>query len=160
MDTWGVLLVGLAVVVGLVGVVVPVLPGVLLVWGAVAVWAVVEGGTAAWVLLGGATVVAAGSQVVKYVVPERRLERAGVPRSSLLAGGLAAVVGFFVVPLVGLFLGFVGGVYLAERQRLGTHEASWTSTRHALHAVGLSILIELAAALLVAVAWVVTLVVA
>jgi len=152
-----VLLVGLAVVVGLVGVVVPVLPGLLLVWGAVAVWAVVEGGTAAWVLLVGATVVAVASQVVKYVVPGRRLERAGVPRSSLVAGGLAAVVGFFVVPVLGLFLGFVGGVYLAERQRLGTHEASWTSTRHALHAVGLSILLELAAALAVAVAWLATL---
>ena len=36
-----------------------------------------------------------------------------------MIGGACGVVGFFVVPVVGLFLGFVLGVYVAERRRLG-----------------------------------------
>ena len=153
MDTWGSLIVALAIAVGLVGVVVPLLPGLLLVWGAVAVWAIVEGGIAAYVLLGVGTALALAAQVVKYLVPGRRLQRAGVPNRSLLLGGLLGVVGFFVVPVLGLLLGFVLGIYLAERARLGAHDTAWTSTRHALTAVGLSVLLELTAALVIAIGW-------
>jgi len=55
--------------------------------------------------------------------------------------------------VVGLFLGFPAGVYLTERHRLGPHHHAWESTRHALKALGLSILIELTAALLAAGLW-------
>lgn len=154
MQAWGTVAVGLAVLVGLAGVVVPVLPGLLLVWGAVAVWAVVEGSTAAWVLLTASTALAVASQVVKYAVPGRRLQRAGVPRSTLATGGLVAVLGFVLIPVIGVAIGFVGGVYLAERRRLGQHDAALGSTRQALRAVGLSVLIELTAALLVGAGWV------
>lgn len=156
MDTAGVVLVGIAIVVGLVGVVVPALPGLLLVWGAVLVWALVERTAAAWVLLAAATALVAVSQVVKYLVPSRRMRAAGVPTVSLAAGGLVGAVGFFLIPVVGAFLGFVLGVYLAERLRLGNHALAWSSTRHALKAAGLSILIELAAGLLIASAWLAT----
>jgi uncharacterized protein YqgC (DUF456 family) len=147
-------LVGVAIAVGLVGVLVPVLPGALLVLGAIAVWAFAETSAAGWAVLTVAVVVIGLSQVVKYVVPGRRLRQAGIPNASLVVGGLVGIVGFFVVPVVGLFLGFPLGVYAAERQRLGSHALAWPSTRHALGAVGLSILIELAGALLAAGAWV------
>jgi uncharacterized protein YqgC (DUF456 family) len=156
MDTTGVVLVGIAILVGLVGVVVPALPGLLLVWGAVLVWALFEGTTAAWVVLTVATVLVPVSQVVKYLVPSRRMRAAGVPTASLAAGGLVGAVGFFVIPVVGAFFGFVLGVYLAERLRLGNHALAWSSTRHALKATGLSILIELVAGLLIAGAWLAT----
>lgn len=156
MDTTGVVLVGLAILVGLIGVVVPALPGLLLVWAAVLVWALVERSAAAVVLLAGATVLVATSQVLKYLVPGRRMRAAGVPATSLAAGGLLGAIGFFVVPVVGALIGFVLGVYLAERLRLGNHPLAWSSTRHALKAAGLSILIEFAAGLLVAGGWLAT----
>lgn len=153
MQTWGLVLVALAIAIGLVGVVVPVLPGLLLVWAAVAVWSFVEGGTASWVLLGVATAVAVASQVVKYVVPGRQLHRAGIPNRSLLVGGVAAVVGFFVLPVIGLPVGFVAGVYAVERRRLAGHDPAWRSTVQAVRAVGVSILLELVAGLLIAAGW-------
>nr|WP_246210013.1 DUF456 domain-containing protein [Nocardioides piscis] len=63
-------------------------------------------------------------------------------------------MGFFVIPVVGLFIGFVLGVYAAEHRRLGS-AAAWPATKHALKAVGLSILIELAAAMLAVATWIV-----
>jgi len=90
---------------------------------------------------------------VKYLVPTRRLKDVGVPASTLWVGAALGVVGFFVVPVVGLFLGFVTGVYLAEHRRVGSR-AAWPSTKHALKAVGLSILIELVAATAATVVWV------
>ena len=153
MDTTGLVLVGIAILVGLVGVLVPVLPGLLLCWAAVLVWALVERTAVAWTVLAVATVLMVAGQVVKYLVPGRQMRAAGVPWSSLAAGGGLAIVGFFVVPVVGALAGFVGGVYGAERLRLGSHAAAWPSTVRALRAVGLSILIELGAGLLIAAAW-------
>ncbi len=146
-------LVGLAILVGVVGVVVPVLPGALLVWAAVLVWALVTQTTLGWVVLAVATVCVGAVQVVKYVVPDRQLRAAGVPRRSIVLGGLLAVVGFFVIPVVGLFIGFIGGVYLSERQRLRTHEAAWRATRLAVRAAGVAVLIELAGTLVAALSW-------
>ena len=153
MSDVGLIVVGLAIATGIVGIVVPVLPGALLVWAAIAVWAIAVGGGKAWVVLGVATVVIGAAQVVKLVVPERRLREAGVPRRSIVVGVVLAVVGFFLIPVVGLFIGFPLGVYLEERRRLGRHAAALDSTRHALRAMGLSILIELTAALVAAGAW-------
>lgn len=146
--------VALAIAVGIVGIVVPVLPGLLLAWAAVLVWALELQTALGWAVLAISTVVVGASQVAKYLVPGRRMHAAGVPSRTLWLGAALGVVGFFVVPVVGLPVGFVAGVYLAERARVGTHAAAWTSTGHALKAVGLSMAIELAAGLLVAVTWV------
>lgn len=145
--------VGLVIVVGLVGVVVPVLPGVLLVLGAVVAWALERQDGVGWAVLVVAVVVFAVGQVAKYLLPGRSLKQAGVPARVTWAGVALGVVGFFVIPVVGLVVGFVLGIYLAERLRLRTHAAAWPSTVHALRAAGWSILIELGAALLIAVTW-------
>jgi uncharacterized protein len=146
------LVVGLVVLVGLVGVVVPLLPGTLLVAGAVVVWAIDDGSVTAWVCTGVALALLAVGVVVKYAVPGKRLKGSGVPTSTLLLGGVFAIVGFFVIPVLGAFVGFVLGVYTAEVRRLGSRQA-WPATRSALGAVGLSVLIELVAALLAAAVW-------
>ncbi|HVL82677.1 MAG TPA: DUF456 domain-containing protein [Pseudonocardia sp.] len=147
-------LAGLLILVGLVGILLPVLPGLLLVVAGVAVWAVARGDPVGWTVLGLAVAIAVLGTVVKYLLPGRRMREAGVPGRTIAAGGALGVVGFFVVPVIGLFLGFVLGVYLAEAARLGERAAAWSSTRHALAAVGWSILIELAAGLLAAAVWV------
>jgi uncharacterized protein YqgC (DUF456 family) len=146
-------LVALAIAVGLVGILVPVLPGSVLVLGAVLVWAWSTGGATAWTVFGVAAAILVVGQVVKYLVPNRRLKDAGVPASTQWIGAALGVVGFFVIPVVGLFVGFVLGVYLAEYHRLGGR-AAWPSTKHALKAVGLSILIELGAAFVATCVWV------
>jgi uncharacterized protein YqgC (DUF456 family) len=152
---------GVAIVVGILGVMVPVLPGLVLCWAGVLVWAIfADRGPGRWVVLALATAIALLGTVVKYAWPGRHLKRSGVPNTSLLAGGVLGVVGFFVVPVVGLLLGFVLGIWLAERIRLADSRQAWPSTRHALKAVGLSMLVELAAGLIIGLTWVAGLVLA
>jgi hypothetical protein len=86
---------------------------------------------------------------VKFAVPHRRLRDAGVPPSTIIVGAILGALGFFAIPVVGLFIGFIGGVWLAEARRLGAPRA-WPSTKAALLATGLSILIELTSGLLAA----------
>ncbi|KQU04348.1 hypothetical protein ASG56_13340 [Rhodococcus sp. Leaf7] len=148
-------LVGLVILIGLIGIVVPVLPGVILIFAAIGVWAFVVGTASAWTVFGIATALLVASGVVKYLWPGRRLKTAGVPTRSIVLGGVVGIVGFFVVPVVGLFLGFPLGVYLAELPRARTSGSAWQSTVHATKAVGLSILVELFGGLLAAGVWVV-----
>ena len=153
MSDLGLLVVGLAIAAGIVGVVVPVLPGALLAWAAILVWALAVGSTTAWTVLAIATLLIGGAQIVKVLVPGRRLSDAGVPRRSMIAGLVLAIAGFFLIPVVGFFIGFPLGVYLEERRRVGRHAHAWRSTREALRAIGLSILIELSATVLAAGVW-------
>jgi uncharacterized protein YqgC (DUF456 family) len=148
------LLVGLAVLVGLVGIVVPVLPGTVLILVAVLVWSVVASSTTGWLVFAVVALFLGAGAVVKYAVPGRRLQAAGVPTRTIVVGGLLGLVGFFVIPVIGLVVGFVLGVYLSELQRVGTGRA-WTTTKAAMLAAGLSMLIELAAGLCAAMTWLV-----
>lgn len=145
--------VGLLMVVGLVGVVVPGLPGIALCWGGVLWWALVERTTLAWIVLAAASAVLALCLVLKWLLPGRTMRNSGVPWRSLLLAGVVAVAGFFLIPVVGLLVGFVLGLYLAERHRLGDHRQGWASTRTALRAIGLALLLELLGALLIAGTW-------
>ena len=145
--------VGLIILAGLIGIAVPVLPGLLLVWAAVLIWAAETQTTGGWVVLGIATALALSGFVLQYVLPGRRLRNAGITTSTTAAGAVLAIVGFFVIPIVGVFLGFALGIYLAERIKLGTHAAAWRSTFHALKAIGLSIGIELVTGLAIASTW-------
>ncbi|MGB0100170.1 MAG: DUF456 domain-containing protein [Nocardioides sp.] len=146
-------LVAVVIAVGLIGILVPILPGSSLVVGAILVWALSVGGATAWSVFGIATAFVVVGAVVKYLVPGRQLQVAGIPASTQWFGVLLGVVGFFVIPVVGLFLGFVLGVYLAEVRRVGSAQA-WPSTVHSLKAVGWSIVIELVFALLATWTWV------
>jgi hypothetical protein len=154
------LVAGLVILVGVLGVIIPMLPGLILCWVGVLFWALLgDAGSGRWVVLGLATVIALGGTVVKYLWPGKHLKNTGVPTTSMLAGGVLGLIGFFVVPVVGLVLGFILGLWLAERVRLGPGQA-WPSTKSALGAVGLAMLVEFAAALAIAVVWVFGLLVA
>ena len=149
------LVAGALILIGLVGIALPVLPGLLLVWAGVLLWATEEQTTTGWVVLGVATALVALGTLVKYLVPGRRMRRAGVRTSTTLAGVVLGIIGFFVIPVVGLALGFVLGVYLAERSR-APHPAAWAATKLAVRAVALSMGIELLTGLVVAATWGVT----
>ena len=58
-----------------------------------------------------------------------------------------------VIPVVGLPVGGVAGVYAAERRRLGNSPDAWRSTWITIRAIGLGVLIELAAGVVAVAIW-------
>lgn len=146
-------LVAIALLVGAAGIIVPILPGTVLALGALFVWALLTGGAIAWSAFVISAAVIGLGQVLKYLLPHRAMAAAGVPSRSILIGGIAAIIGFFALPFVGLVVGFLGGVYVAEHLRLNDWTAARSSTWVAMRATGFSILIELGALLLAATVW-------
>ncbi|KXO92158.1 hypothetical protein AXK56_03445 [Tsukamurella pulmonis] len=146
MNAWGYVAVVALMVVGLVGIVVPLLPGSSLVALGILIWAIFTGGNAWWVFAGALAVMVL-AWGVKYLVGGRTMAKAGVGKWSLVAGGIVGIVGFFVIPVIGLLIGFVGGTFVAEAIRLQDAKAGWRAALAATRAAGLLILTELAGAL-------------
>jgi uncharacterized protein YqgC (DUF456 family) len=153
MPAWGEALVLVACLVGIAGTVLPVLPGDWLVGGAILVWAFVERSALSWTVAAVAVAVLVAGHVLTVLIPGRRMRQAVIPTLVLVLGGVVGIVGFFVVPVVGLPLGFVLGVYAAEWLRLRAHAPAWASTKEAMKGTGLAVLISLAAAVIATTLW-------
>ena len=151
-----VVLVAIAMAVGVAGTVVPLVPGLALVVAAALVYGVVEGfgavGAAAFLVI---VLLGVAGTLAGVVVPQRAAGAGGAPRRSILIGAVGAVVGFFVVPILGLVLGGALGIYLAERLRTGNSGAAWRTTKATLKGFGVAALAQLATGLAMAAVWVV-----
>ena len=154
MSLIGEIVVGVLMVVGLVGVLVPILPGLLLIAVVALVWAFLTGSTGAWVVAAVMVVVMLIGTAAKYALPGGELRAQQAPRRTWGLAASLAVVGFFVVPVVGLALGFVLGVYLGELSRWGDHPAAWRSSRRLMVSIGKGMAVEFAAGLLAILVWV------
>lgn len=124
----------------------PVLPGTMAIAAGLLIWAVYVGEVTTWVIVGVGLAILAIGQVAMYVIAGKRMQKDGVRNSSLFLGAVGSIIGMFAIPVVGVLVGFIAGVLLAE---WGTHKSwqpAWKATIAALKAAGLSMLIELFAA--------------
>lgn len=153
MDLGTLVVIGLAMAVGLVGVVIPVIPGLLLVGLAGLGWAILADGAGAWIVFGVMVAVLLVGTVAKYVLPSRTLRQAGAPASTLILGAVGGIVGFFAIPVIGLLVGAVAGIYVGEARRLKDSTAAGRSTLATVKAIGIGLLIELLAGILAVSIW-------
>lgn len=143
----------LVMLAGLVGVLVPVVPGLILVIVAGLVWAGVHGGTLAWAVVIVMALIGIAGMVAASVLPVRRATAGGAPAWVVVAGGIGVVIGFFVVPVVGALVGFPVGVLFAELYRHKRLGPAWTATLEAMKGVALGIVIQLAAGVAMIGSW-------
>jgi uncharacterized protein len=148
-------LVALVMAIGVVGTMVPLIPGLGLVVAAATGYGLAEGfgavGVVAMVVI---VALAVAGTVAGVVLPGRAAGRTGAPPTSLAVGVLGAVVGFFVVPVVGLPLGGAVGIYVGERLRTGDGTVAWRTTKATLIAFGLAALAQLAAGIAMVFTWI------
>jgi uncharacterized protein YqgC (DUF456 family) len=155
-----VVLVLVAMLLGLLGTVLPAVPGLPLIWGAaLASYLTVGFDGVAWLTMVLLSAQLVAGIVAKYVLPARQGGHTA-PRRSLLWGAAGAVVGFFAVPVVGFAIGGVGGLYLAELRRTGNGDHARRTTVVALKRFGLGVLVEIAAGLSMILVWLMSVVLA
>lgn len=154
MSGWGEALVALVMLIGLAGTVVPVLPGLPVVWLAGLVWVLADGGGALrWGALAAMTVLAALGMLAGYLLPGRAAAAEGTSPWALLVAVVSAVVGFFLVPLVGFLLGFLVGLLVAELVRARDLGQAWRSTIAALKAYGIGVAVSILAGTAMIAVW-------
>jgi uncharacterized protein YqgC (DUF456 family) len=148
-------LVALAMAVGLVGTIVPVVPGLVLIWAAALGYGIAEGfdGAGAF-FFGTITVMLLGGVVAGIVLPRRAAGSAGAGQWSVLLGAALGIAGFFVVPVVGLPLGGALGIYLGEHLRTRDPAMAWRATVATLKGFGLAALAQFGTGLAMVLLWV------
>ena len=142
--------VAVVMAIGLVGTVVPVLPGLPVIIVAALGWVLADGADAGqWTVFGIVTVIAVAGMIVGVILPARRATGAGASGGALAVGAVAAIVGAFVIPVVGAFIGWPIGVFMAEWARTRNPAQARASTRATivgqLHATALQLGAGLAA---------------
>ncbi|HSK90775.1 MAG TPA: DUF456 domain-containing protein [Euzebyales bacterium] len=150
-----VLLVALLMALGLAGVILPFLPGLPIMWGAALLYGIMTTfGTLGWAAMAAITVLAVIGMAASIVLPDRAGAAAGASRSTRLFAGLAGLVGFFVIPVIGFPIGICLGVLLAQYRRTGDWDGAVQSTVAVLKGVGAGILVELGAGLAIVPIWI------
>ncbi|MDP9889175.1 DUF456 domain-containing protein [Pseudarthrobacter enclensis] len=150
------ILCGLAILVGVAGIIIPVLPGSVLIAVSLLAWAIWGGaGTVGWVIFAVAMVFVAAGMAAGALLTGRKLKQHAIPSRSVVVALAAGVVGMFVIPVVGLFAGFAAGLLVSEFLRTRNFPTAARSSWAALKATGLGMLAEFALACLAASTWII-----
>ena len=124
----------LALNVGLLGLVVPVFPGLVVMWLGTLGYAIIQNAAGnmtgwKWVLFGVITVLMVTGSIADNLIIARKMRDKYVPWSSILWAFLAGIVAsIFFTPIIGLVAAPVG-LFLAESSRLKNRDAAVESTK-------------------------------
>ncbi len=151
-DGWTIALAVAVMLVGLAGTILPVIPGLAVVWvAALGAWLVDGWGGHAWVTMVVLTALLVAGSAAKYVMAARSPSEDAVSTRARLLAAVLGIVGFFVVPVVGFLLGAVLGLYLGERTTGAGHPDAGRRTAVVVKRFGMGMAIEsLAGVLMVA----------
>lgn len=142
------------ILLGLMGVIVPVMPGLLLVWlGTAGSLLLHRADVVGWALAALLTALFAVGSLATIVLPTRTGRRGGASLRSFVYAGAGGVIGFFVIPVVGLPVGALAGLMIGEKERLGEWAPARASTVRVLRAYGAGVLTELVIGLVMATIW-------
>ena len=147
---------GLAILVGVAGTFIPVLPGSILIGASLLAWALWGGaGTTGWVVFGIGLVFVLAGMAASAVLTGRKLKEHSIPSRSVVVGLVLGVAGMFIIPVVGLVVGFAAGLLLSELQRTRAFGTAVASSWAALKATGFGMIVEFGLACLAASTWVI-----
>ncbi|MGP5730737.1 DUF456 domain-containing protein [Arthrobacter rhombi] len=144
---------GLLLAFSVVGTIYPVLPGSLLTILTLLGWALIIGGPAAWTCAAVGMLLALAGWSASMVLTGRSLKKQEIPRGTILFAVAAGIAGMFLIPIVGLFIGFGVGLLLAEYARRRSLRSAMRASLTTLKSTGVGILIEFGFAALAGSVW-------
>lgn len=143
----------LFILIGLAGVLIPLLPGSLLIWLTVIIYAVVEraNGFAALdpVTLVFITLIALVTGLSDLWLPLLGAKVTGSSKRALLFGVIGAIIGTFIAPLIGSIIGYAVGILIGEYQKYGDWDKALRASAGGLAGVGVATVLQLGGGILI-----------
>jgi uncharacterized protein len=133
--------------VGLAGSLVPIFPGLTVMWLATLVYAIVQAANESmtwfnWVLFAIITLLMLAGSVVDNIIIAGKVREKRVPWGSILLGYLAGIIAsIFFTPLIGI-LAAPAGLFVAEYLRLRDSKIAFDSTRAWMTGWGITIAVR------------------
>ncbi|MGW8318599.1 MAG: DUF456 family protein [Candidatus Promineifilaceae bacterium] len=145
-------------IVGLVGILLPILPGTVLIWLSVLVYAIFDGFKAIdWAAFAVISLIALVTGTADIWLSLIGAQRSGAARRSLLLGAVGAIAGFFilgaVIPILGSLLGgvlgYALGVLLGQYHKYRDWNIALRASLGGLAGWGLATAVQLGGGLLI-----------
>ena len=148
------IIISLVMAVGLFGMVLPIYPGVTIIWVAVLVHALATqfAFLEIWVLVVH-TILMIGGTLVDNLLMGGKARQAGASWGSIAGGLLAGVVGTFVFPPLGGIIAAPTLLFLLEYARLRDSQEAWDVTKGLLTGWGLAFIARLGIGLAMIIIW-------
>ncbi len=141
-------------VLGLLGVILPVLPGLLLIWAASLFYGLMVGfGPLGWTVVALLTVLALAGLIKSVLIPRKAAAESGASGWAQLGAVAGGVVGFFVIPVFGLIIGALAGLVAVEYMLKGDWDEAMVAVRGTARGFGISIVIDLVLGVIMIAAW-------
>lgn len=144
---------GILLALAALGTIVPVLPGSLLTIGTLLAWGWILGSGASWWSAGIGMGIALVGWSASTVLTGRSLKKQMIPRGSIFLAVVLGIAGMFLVPVLGLFLGFGAGLLLGEYARRRNLSEALRAAGSALKAMGTGMVVEFGCAALASSVW-------
>ena len=150
------IIIGVALIAAMAGTIFPVFPGVGLAWAAaVAFGFLAEWSTLSIIFVVVISFVAGLALWLGLVVPKRSTDATGASPQAGWVAVVGGIVGAFLIPIVGFFVGGAVGVYVWESRRGDSRQDAWTATKGTLKGFGIATLIQIAAVTVISGLWMV-----
>lgn len=145
-------------IVGLIGILFPILPGIFMIWLGVFIY----------VWRYGFEVISLGMFIFMTIIvlftgtsdlwlPIFGAQKVGAAKRTIITGMVGAIVGSFILPVIGTVVGYVVGVLLGEYHKRRDWDAAWRASKGGLAGWGIATALQLLGGLLVIImfAWIV-----
>lgn len=153
-DNEATVVVAAVMIVGLAGTLVPLLPGLVLIWAGALLYGLLVGFGPGGIVVIALLSALVGVSIIKSVLlPRRMAEGHDVSRWSQLAALVGAVLGLVFIPLVGIVVGALVGLFVAELANHRDPGVAVKATIAVAKGFGLSALIDVALAMVMIAVW-------
>ena len=154
MSPVGEVFIGLAMAIGLVGTLIPVLPGLVLVWLAGLAWTILDGAdTTHWIIFAIMTLIFIAGLSLSFYIPTKSAKGRSAPKWTFPVASLFAIIGFFIIPIAGLPLGFIFGVFISHLISGREFHRAIREVGSTLKALGLVSLVQCICGISIATSW-------
>lgn len=154
METLATIVILIVMLTGLAGTIVPAVPGIGMMW----IASIIYGFWVGWDSLGIVlaiiiTIITVAAMVAGFVLPKRAASDAGAATWSQWAAVLGAIIGFFIIPVIGIVIGALVGIGIAEYLDKGDWDQARTSTIAVAKGFGVSALVQFGLGAVIVLVW-------
>jgi uncharacterized protein len=149
LESVALILIIISLIVGLIGTLIPLLPGTLLMWLAILFYGLLYGfEVLTWGGFALISLIALVTGTADLWLTVIGAQKGGASHRSQLFGLLGAIIGTFIIPLLGTIIGYAAGILLAEYQKRQDWDQAVRASLGGLAGYGVASLIQLGGGLL------------
>lgn len=133
-----------AMLVGLIGLIIPVYPGLNIIWIAALVYAIIKGfGWPAWLYFAIITMLMLIGNLADNYFINARARKTGASWWAIGVGYVLGIVGTFIIPLLGGLIFSILGVLVVELIRKKDWRIAWVTTREMALGFGWAVVVRI-----------------